>query len=51
MLRYAYGSEDMILLAMVTVGIGEILAIGVLGNTLLIALERYKNLVFRQQAA
>ena len=50
-LRYAYGSEDMILLAMVTVGIGEILAIGVLGNTLLIALERYKNLVFRQQAA
>ncbi|MFQ9702560.1 MAG: QueT transporter family protein [Enterocloster clostridioformis] len=50
-LRYAYGSEDMILMAMVTVGIGEILAIGVLGNTLLIILERYKNLVFRQQAA
>jgi uncharacterized membrane protein len=50
-LRYAYGSEDMILMAMVTVGIGEILAIGVLGNTLLITLERYKNLVFRQQAA
>ena len=49
--RYAYGSEDMILMAMVTVGIGEILAIGVLGNTLLIILERYKNLVFRQQAA
>ena len=41
----------MILLAMVTVGIGEILAIGVLGNALLITLERYKNLVFRQQAA
>ena len=50
-LRYAYGSEDMILMAMVTVGIGEILAIGVLGNALLITLERYKNLVFRQQAA
>ena len=33
----------MILLAMVTVGIGEILAIGVLGNALLITLERYKN--------
>lgn len=42
-LRYAYGSEDMILMAMVTVGIGEILAIGVLGNTLLITLERYKT--------
>ena len=41
----------MILMAMVTVGIGEILAIGVLGNTLLITLERYKDLVFRRQEA
>ncbi len=31
-LRYAYGSTDLIPYAMVTVGIGEILAIGVLGN-------------------
>lgn len=47
-LRYAYGSPDLIPVAMVTVGIGEILAIGVLGNLLLAALERYKGYVFRE---
>lgn len=39
-LRYAYSSEDLIPVAMVTVGIGEILAVGVLGNLLLAALSR-----------
>ena len=34
-LRDAYGSADLIPVAMVTVGAGEILAIGVLGNALL----------------
>ena len=47
-LRYAYGSTDLILYAMVTVGIGEILAIGVLGNILLLALERSHRAVFAQ---
>lgn len=50
-LRYAYGSRDLILVAMGTVGLGEVLSIGVLGNILLITLERYKNLVFKQKAA
>lgn len=50
-LRYAYGSKDLILVAMGTVGIGEILAIGVLGNALLITLVRYKDLVFRHRTA
>lgn len=45
-LRFAYGSEDMILYAMITVGIGEILAIGLLGNILLQVLERYKYVIF-----
>ena len=45
-LRYAYGSADLIPLAMLTVGIGEILAIGVLGNILLHALERHKGVLF-----
>lgn len=45
-LRYAYGSQDLIPYMMVTVGIGEILAVGVLGNILLVALERYKGLIF-----
>ena len=40
-LRYAYGSADLIPVAMLTVGIGEILAIGVLGNMLLMMLKRY----------
>lgn len=50
-LRYAYGSEDLILVTMLTVGIGEVLAVGVLGNILLVTLERYKSLVFKRQAA
>ena len=49
-LRYAYGSEDMILFAMVTVGIGEVLAIGVLGNGLRAILERYRHILFEQKA-
>ena len=47
-LRYAYGSTDLIPYTMVTVGIGEILAIGVLGNILLLALERSHRAVFAQ---
>lgn len=47
-LRYAYGSPDLIPVAMVTVGIGEILAIGVLGNLLLAALSRYRYVIFRK---
>ncbi len=43
-LRYAYGSADLIFVAMLTVGIGEILAIGLLGNMLLMMLERYGRL-------
>ncbi|MDO4294671.1 MAG: QueT transporter family protein [bacterium] len=49
-LRFAYGSEDMIWFAMITVGIGEILAIGVLGNMLMLALERYKGIIFKNHA-
>jgi uncharacterized membrane protein len=45
-LRFAYGSEDFIWYAMITVGIGEILAIGVLGNLLLGVLSRYKHIIF-----
>lgn len=50
-LRFAYGSPDLIPYAMLTVGIGEVLAIGVLGNILLVTLERYKNIIFRRYAA
>ena len=45
-LRFAYGAEEMIPVMMATVGIGEILAIGVLGNLLLAVLERYRGAIF-----
>ncbi len=50
-LRYAYGSADLIPVMMVTVGIGEVLAIGVVGNLLLAALDRYRGIIFREQTA
>ena len=50
-LRYAYGSTDLIPVAMVTVGIGEVLAVGVLGSVLIRALERYKHMIFRGVSA
>lgn len=45
-LKFAYGSEDLIWYMMVTVGIGEVLAIGVLGQILLTALDKHKNAIF-----
>lgn len=45
-LRFAYGSEDMIYYAMITVGIGEILAIGVLGNLLMGILSKSRQFLF-----
>lgn len=50
-IRFSYGSEDMLLFSAGTVGIGEILAVGVLGNMLLLALERYKDIIFKHQSA
>lgn len=50
-LRFAYGVPDMIPYLMLTVGIGEILAIAVLGNILLAALEPKKNFIFGQSVS
>ena len=44
-LRYAYGAEELILYLMLTVGIGEVMAVGVLGNLLLLAIEKGKGKV------
>lgn len=49
-LRYAYGAPDLIVYMIGTVGIGEILAVGVLGNALLVTLDRYKGIIFRHKA-
>lgn len=50
-LRFAYGSEDMIWFAMLTVGIGEVLAVGGLGSGLLTVLNRYREAIFGRCAA
>lgn len=50
-LRFAYGSEDMIWFSTITVGIVEILAIGLLGQILLSVLIRYQHVIFGKAAA
>lgn len=45
-LKYAYGSEGMLPVSMLTVGIGEIIVCGVLGMILLFALKKYRNIIF-----
>ena len=48
-LQYAYGVTDGYFFLFATVGIGEVLAVGVLGNVLLLALEGKKELIFRTE--
>ena len=43
--------HDLIPYAMLTVGIGEILAIGILGQILLSVLIRYQHVIFGKAAA
>lgn len=50
-LKFAYEFEDAVPYMMLTVGAGEVLAAGVLGTMLLLALERCKNMVFGVQSA
>ncbi len=45
-LKFAYGSDNLIWYMMVTVGIGELLAVGVLGQLLLSLLEKYRTIIF-----
>ena len=45
-LKFAYGAEDLVPFMMLTVGIGEVLAVGVLGNILMLALERCSGVIF-----
>ena len=45
-LKFAYGSEDMVWYMMITIGISEILAIGVLGQLLISALAKYRKMIF-----
>lgn len=46
-LRFAYGEAQPIYLMMISVGAGELLAAGVFGTILLLALDRMKHVIFR----
>lgn len=45
-LQYAYGVPDSYPFLFATVGLGEVIAVGVLGNVLLLALEGRKEVLF-----
>ena len=45
-LHFAYGFTEAIPFMMMTVGIGEVIAAGVLGSVLLLALDKIKHLIF-----
>ncbi len=49
-LRFAYGEAQPIPLMMLSVGAGELLAAGVFGTILLLALSRVKHVIFRNHA-
>ena len=49
-LTYAYGIPGGIPFFMLTVGAGEVLSCGVLGMLLLFALQRYRNIIFKNNA-
>ena len=46
-LRYAYDIPDAIPFMMLTVGAGEVIAVGVLGTMLLLSLDKVKHVIFR----
>lgn len=50
-LRFAYGVPDALPYLMFTVGLSECIAIGLLGNLLLFALQPVKNLLFEKSHA
>lgn len=45
-LKYAYGSEGIFAMFFVTVGAGEIIVCGILGMLLLLALNKYRHVLF-----
>lgn len=45
-LKYAYGSEGMLVFFMVTVGLGEVIVCGVFGMVLLTVLNKYRRVIF-----
>lgn len=46
-LRFAYGAEDALVFMFLTVGIGEIISVGIIGLIVANALKPYKNKIFK----
>ncbi len=46
-LIYAYQLPDALWFLILTVGIGELFAVGLLGNALRMAVEKYENIIFK----
>ncbi len=46
-LAYAYGATDSIWFMMITVGVGEIVSVGIFGSILKLGLERYGHILYR----
>lgn len=46
-LKYAYGAPELLPFMMFTVGLGEVLAVGVLGSLLMGVLEKYRSVLFQ----
>ncbi len=45
-LKYAYGTEELVPLLMVSIGASELVVCGVLGMLLLFALNKYRHIIF-----
>ena len=50
-LRIAYGNEELMPVLTGTIFLSEANAVGVLGNALLLALDKYKGLIFKKTMA
>lgn len=46
-LKYGYGVDNIIPYLMLTVGAGELIVCGVIGMTLLLALNKYRDVIFK----
>lgn len=46
-LKYGYGVDNIIPYLMLTVGVGELIVCGVIGMTLLLALNKYRDVIFK----
>ncbi len=47
-LRFVYGETAIIPYLMLTVGIGEVIAVGILGSLFIVVLKKYEHIIFKK---